>query len=172
MSLRVRSADELRVGCRYRVVMRNNRTGQIGSFVGFTDRGMATLQFTKGISWFKATSLSWESNAERERNRATDAGTERAGSRNTGERTQRAVANDNRREAAEREATEELCKAFQNTLRIALDRQRERILREVGSTVREIHHSAQSERKEQAKRDAEVDKALQEIKEHLFEGST
>jgi len=59
---------------------------------------------------------------ERERNRVTDAGTERTGSsRYTGERPQRAVVNDNRREAAEREATEELCRAFQNTLWIALD---------------------------------------------------
>jgi len=172
MSLKVKSADELRVGCRYRVVTRNNRTGQVGSFVGFTDKGMATLQFDKGISWFKATSLSWESSAERARSRAADENAERARNENIGEWPQRAVVRDDRREAREREATEALCRAFQDTLRIALDRQRERILREVHSAVRGIQGSVESECKEREKQDSEVDRALAEIKDHLFEGGT
>jgi len=107
--MRVQRADELVYGHEYRVSSHNTRTGQIGHFVSFTPTGMALLEFPTGqlLSWFGITGLSHvidrvATNNEKPVQRVREGRMARV-------------------QQEDEEATDELCRVFQETLCIALD---------------------------------------------------
>jgi len=157
------------IGDHYMVDSRNDWTNQIGQFVGFTRRGWATLKFgRKGSSAFKMTNLihmTDEGGGEtarftpvqrpREDNERTN-NVERVRPNVRSMTEDRGADGDNRIETITRNTTDELCRAFEGTLRIALDHQREKI-----EAV--LQDAVERKRRERVRNDAQLEKRLDTI---------